>query len=362
MKKTLLGLAAIAATAGASAQSSVTIFGTADLRLAHGSGATADKTQLTRSGLSSTRFGIRGTEDLGGGLMAGFWLEADLNMDDGTGLTSNTNNQATGTSAGAVGLTFNRRSTVSLAGSWGELRLGRDYSPHYWNITVFDPFGTIGVGASQMLGSSIGGIANTLIRASNSIGYLSPGCAAPSGCSGFYGQALYYMGENASNVANDKDGTGASVRLGYGGSNFNLAAAYGQTDYAATATAGRTTTMNIGGSYNFGVAQVIAAYQRDTVERTTELDGKGWLVGAVVPVGAGRIRGSVSSYETDSAGMPKVTKYAVGYVYNLSKRTSVYTTYARLRNSGGAAATLNGATGAANASSSGYDIGINHVF
>lgn len=362
MKKSLLGLAVIAATGCASAQSTVTIFGTADLRFAHGSGSVSDKNQLIRSGLSSSRIGLRGTEDLGGGMTAGFWLEAELNMDDGSGMPTNTNNQASGTSAGVAGLTFNRRSTVSLAGHWGELRLGRDYSPHFWNLTIFDPFGTIGVGASQMLGSSIGGIANTLIRASNSIGYLTPNCSTPSGCSGFYGQASYYLGENSSNVANRKDGTGASARVGYAGAKFNVALATGSTEYAQTATAGRTTSTNVGGSYDFGPVQVLAGYAREKVARTVELTGKGYLVGAVVPMGAGRIRGSVSSYQTDAAGSPKATKYAAGYVYQLSKRTAVFATYARMRNSGGSAAALNGAVTAPNAASSGFDFGINHVF
>lgn len=362
MKKRLIGLAALAAMAGACAQSSVTIFGTADLRYAHGSGSVSDKNQLIRSGLSSSRLGLRGTEDLGGGMSAGFWLEAELNMDDGSGLPTNTSNQASGTAAGVSGLTFNRRSTVSLAGTWGEFRLGRDYSPHYWNLTMFDPFGTIGVGASQMLGSSIGGIANTLIRASNSVGYLSPGCSTPSGCTGFYGQALYYIGENSSTAANRKDGTGSSIRVGYAVDKFNIALATGATDYAQSATAGKTTSTNLGGSYNLGPLQVLAGYSREKVERLVGLTGKGYLVGAVVPIGVGRIRGSVSSYQTDAAGNPKATKYAAGYVYQFSKRTAVYATYARLRNRGGASAALNGSVTAPNTSSSGYDFGINHVF
>ena len=101
---------------------------------AYGHGDVADKTQLTNSGYNSSRLGFRGTEDLGGGMSASFWLEAGVNNDDGTGAATSTNNQAIAAPAPAVagtqGLTFNRRSTVSLAGGWGELRLGRDYTPH----------------------------------------------------------------------------------------------------------------------------------------------------------------------------------------------------------------------------------------
>ena len=87
---------------------------------------------LANSGYNSSRLGFRGTEDLGGGLAASFWLEAPITNDDG----------ATGVAS------FARRSTVSLSGGFGELRLGRDYTPTFWNDTVFDPFGTNGVGSN----------------------------------------------------------------------------------------------------------------------------------------------------------------------------------------------------------------------
>ena len=115
---------------------------------------------MTNSGYNSSRLGFRGTEDLGGGMAASFWLEGQIDTDSGNGR-----------SGGA--LDFQRRSTVSLSGrSWGELRIGRDYTPQFWNLTVFDPFGTNGVGTTQTLNSIITG--PTAVRASNSIGYLLP--------------------------------------------------------------------------------------------------------------------------------------------------------------------------------------------
>lgn len=62
------------------------------------------------------------------------------------------------------------------------------------------------------------------------------------------------------------------------------------------------------------------------------------------------------------AGDPTSKKLALGYVHNLSKRTALYATYARVTNSGGAAASLNGSVTAANASSTGYDFGVRHAF
>ena len=356
MKKSLIALAVLASAAGAaSAQSSVTLFGIVDavIQAGRGEGAgSSDRVQLTHSGYNSSRLGFRGTEDLGGGMSASFWLEAGMENDNGQSLATNANNQASGTGAavaGRQGLTFSRRSTVSLAGGWGELRLGRDYTPQFWNLTVFDPFGTNGVGTTQTLSSIITG--STAVRASNTIGYFLPG-----NLGGFYGQFQYYMGENAQNgAATEDDGTGMGLRVGFANGPFNVAFATSRTEYAA----GDVRQSNIGGQWDFGIAKAMAQYTRD---ENGAIDGKGWLLGGLFPVGAGEIRASYSRYEADAVGNPESKKLALGYVHNLSKRTAVYTTYARVKNSGGAASAVGGAVTAPNNNSSGFDLGIRHSF
>src|SRR5687768_18396130 len=112
MKKSLLALAVLGVFAGAaSAQSSVTLFGVVDANAkAVKNGSTTTK-QLGTDGLASSRLGFRGVEDLGGGMSAGFWIEGGLQPDTGN----------------AGGMNWQRRSTVSLMGGFGEVRLGRDY-------------------------------------------------------------------------------------------------------------------------------------------------------------------------------------------------------------------------------------------
>lgn len=360
MKKSLLALATLAVAGAASAQSSVTLFGVVDATVAYGKGGIANRTQLTNSGYAASRLGFRGTEDLGGGMAASFWLEAGLANDDGQGQATNSNNQASGTGAavaGRQGLAFNRRSTVSLSGGFGEIRLGRDYTPQFWSLTIFDPFGTLGTGTTVTLGSSIGGPVN--VRASNSIGYF-----LPANLGGFYGQAQYYMGENPSNTATKKDGTGGAFRVGYANGPINVALAASTTDYAP----GGIKSINLGGQYDLGVAQIMAHYSQDKVDAAVDADGKGWLVGALVAVGPGQIRASYSTYKTDNAtgADPRQSKWALGYVHNLSKRTALYTTIARLTNKGQAAGAsgmaLNGALTGANGNSTGLDLGIRHTF
>jgi predicted porin len=363
MKKSLIALAVMAAAGAASAQSSVTLFGIVDASLTVGRGSLTDRTQITDSGYNSSRLGFRGTEDLGGGMSASFWLEAGLNNDNGTGDPTNTNNQGVvASSGGTQGLTFNRRSTVSLAGGWGELRVGRDYVPAFWNLTVFDPFGTNGVGTTATASLAHA----TSVRASNSVGYF-----LPPNLGGFYGQAMYFLGENpqdgtAAQQAVEDDGRGYGLRVGYGSGPFNVAFGYTKTEYAGIpGTDADVTMMNIGGQWDFGVAKLLGQFVKDEV---ADVDSKGFLIGALVPVGAGEIRASYSQYRVDltSAALgldePRVRKIALGYVHNLSKRTAVYATVARARNSGGSAVALGGATTAANSSSTGFDLGLRHSF
>lgn len=292
-------------------------------------------------------------------MSASFWLEAAVAADNGQGGNTNTNNQTTGTSVapnGTQGLAFGRRSTVSLAGGWGELRLGRDYAVQYYNRFEFDPFGNNGVGASQTNAGSLGGPVSS--RVSNAIMYF-----LPAKLGGFYGEAQYYLGENPSNAgATEDDGTGGGVRVGYRAGPLNVAVAHARTQYARTATTGDITSSNIAARYEFGSFIAMAGYYRDTVDRLVGVTGRGAQVGGIYRVGSGDIKAQWSSYKTSAAGGPETKKISLGYVHNLSKRTALYGTYARVRNSAGATTALNGSTTAANQSSSGFDLGLRHSF
>jgi predicted porin len=360
MKRSLIALAALAVVGAASAQvpgfgagaaSSVTMFGVVDAAVSIGNGDTSNKTALTNSSYNSSRFGVRGVEDLGGGLKAKFWLEAGVQNDNGAGAATNVNNQAAGGALagmnGSQGLTFNRSSYVSLYGGMGEIRLGRDYTPQFWSFTVYDPFGTNGVGTTQALNSSGGGV--TIVRASNTVAYISPSVSGFV----FWGQA--YFGENASNAASQA-GDGAAFRVAYDQGPLSLALAYSKTTTGAGTDVQST---NVAGSYNLGVAQLMAFWNKDA--NTGLKDVTGYTIGALVPVKpAGTVRVAFSS--SDNGAGAKTDKFALGYVYDMSKRTAVYGTFASLSNSGGAAQALNGAVTPANGSSTGFDVGVRHAF
>jgi len=403
MKKSLIALAVMTAAGAASAQSSVVLFGIVDtmfetLRADAPAGVRLKINRLHNSGYNSSRLGFRGTEDLGGGMSASFWLEAGVNTDDGTGAATNVNNQRSpgAALAGTQGLTFNRRSTVSLAGGWGELRLGRDYVPTFWNTTIFDPFGTNGGGAytnfSQVLATGLG--VTTATRASNSVGYF-----LPANLGGIYGQAMYAFGETrqpivptAANFFQTSDeGRYIGLRLGYASGPFDVAASWGRTRATANIVQGFTaltgvgaaglglvdpidyTNWNIGGKWDFGIARVLAQYNQEKVSGGGDFKATSWLIGALVPVGAGEIRASYVRGKGDD-DLIKGNQIALGYVHNLSKRTAVYTTFSRIDNkntagtliAGGAPAFLNFGLGltptAVGGNARAFDLGIRHSF
>ncbi len=356
MKKTLVALAALSAVS-VFAQSSVTIFGTADAGLAIGNGATANFIGLRNSGLASAALGFRGVEDLGGGMKASFHLEGSALTDAGTGAASNTNNQATGATAGQAGnqgFTFGRRAYVALGGGWGEVRLGREYTPHFWNYTFYDPFGTNGVGTTLALAQSAGGF--TQVRASNAINYVG-------NFSGFGVNLMTYFGENNSATvgpASSSDGSGSSLRLSYDAGALSVGLGMGKTTTSATSDVGFT---NLGASYNMGFMTLMGNWAKESnnVAGVTT-DRTGWTLGVTAPVGAGTVKASLSRSTVNAGANPSAQQFAIGYVHGLSKRTQLYATLASATSADGGNVSLNGSVGPANGSASGLDLGVRHSF
>ena len=391
MKKSLVALAVLAAAGAASAQSSVTLFGIVDASIGHisGSNGGASRTYMGNSGLNSSRLGFRGVEDLGGGLAASFWLEGALGNDDGTA-----------GQLGTGGFDFRRRSTISLSGNFGEIRLGRDLTPTHHNDDVFSPFGTVGVGANMVFaalnsaqGFNPNGGVNPItgnvnqIRASNSIGYF-----LPSNLGGFYGQAMYALAENttgnttAAQQLSGRAGQYAGARVGYANGPVDVALAYGESKGATVAPAAfsnpEVRTLNLGASYDFGVVKLFGELsdvrfeQAFTTIASREDKQYGYLLGAQAPIGAGIVKIAYSAVKRDQeafANDPKAAKLAIGYVHNLSKRTALYTTVARQTSkngynfglsSGGSGSGIVGVStgGDAKNSVTGYEFGVRHAF
>lgn len=334
MKRSLLALATLTAFAGvASAQSSVTLFGIVDANVRSvENGKTGAETTLNQDGIASSRFGFRGVEDLGGGLRAGFWMEGAINPDTGTN----------------TGQTWQRRSTLSLMGKFGEIRLGRDYTPDFWNHTIFDPFGTNGVGSSINTFSSLGGAATT-VRANNTVGYLLPSMG------GLYGQVQVAIDESV--FSNDHIG----ARLGYAAGPVNFAVSYGRTNTPRN----EWERYNVGGTVKFGPATVWLQWNRgDGGAAYGSIDHI--LVGLTAAFGPSTVK--FSYVKSDGKGVISTRdadQIAIGYQYDLSRRTALYATGAQINNKGSSTYTIGGGRTAgfrAGEKSTGYEFGVRHSF
>ena len=360
-----LAFAQGAAPAGA-AQAGVSVYGVVDMALSsyRGEGA-GSRSMLTSSGNQASRLGFKGRESLGDSLWAGFELESGLNTDTGTGQASNTNNQPSGAVNANGGITFNRKAYVYLEGKdWGQLRLGRDYTPAFWNLFAFDPF-RVGVGMS---GHVLNGTTATGFRASNSVGYFSPGCTTFQ-CKGLFFQGMLAAGENSTSDATKRDGNLHAWRLGYGGAGFDVAVASATTKNAAV---GDFVQTNIGGAYQWQGHRLMALVgQNKTRIPVAALAGTSrgrfWQLGAWISSGTGYIPVSYMELHRNDAADSAARKLAVGYVHPLSKRTTLYGTYAHVTNRGAlrlpvSSGAEQGPVPVLGGNASGFDLGIRHVF
>lgn len=304
MKKSLLALAVLGAFAGAaSAQSSVTLYGKVDLGVGKTAGST-DKQVMDGSG---SRVGLRGSEDLGGGLKALFGFEHRFSPD-------------TGAQGGSV--MWNGYSTVGLGGAFGSVNLGRQYTAAFSLAqNSFDPFGGDTVGGLR--GASLTGTV-ARIRTENSLRY-----------DGAFG-GLKIAADIAETPAGGVDRP-YSVAAQYAAGPVLVGISYdnptGVNDNLLTAGLG----------YTFGPARLTAAIGAGDTNANAKI--KQALLGASVNVGAGQV---LLGYAQQKLGTATTTKKAsVGYRHNLSKRTQLYTDFSRVN------------TGT---EKNAYDFGVLHTF
>jgi predicted porin len=359
MKKSLLALAVLGAYVGvASAQSSVTLYGTVDVagRYVKADGQKRRYSEVT-DGINSSQLGFRGVEDLGGGLRAGFTLLSSIGLDAGNIGSGQTTNKF-----------WNRRSTVSLFGPFGEVRLGRDYTPTFWNQTIFDAYGTNGLGNSINVRQLYAGT-----RQDNTIGYF-----LPANIGGFYGQGMVGASEGA--TSGDRAARYIGGRVGFAAGPFDIAVAASQERFGAVGTIGSSgltgtnnagtvpigqsqKTYNVGGQWDFGFAKLLGYYDREKLPASKEDMGS---ISAVIPIGQSEVHVGYdrSKRKPNTGASTTVDQIKATYQYNLSKRTALYATASRLDNKDATTLTLGGASGQTTprGDSTGAEFGIRHFF
>lgn len=337
---TILGLMALA-TAGAQAQTapapSVTLYGLIDTGVEHVTNVGPTGDGVTRmpglSGSLPSRWGLRGNEDLGGGLRAVFNLEAGFSPDSGV------SNQG--------GRLFGRQALVGLSGDWGTVAVGRQYTMLYWSVLDGDQLGPNNYG----LGSLDAYIPNT--RMDNSIAYRGTFKGLTVG-------AGYSLGRDAVNAGPSPAGTNCagenaadkqacrlwSAMLKYDTPGWGVALATDEFRGGAGAFAGLVSSelkdqrVTLNGYVKFGVAKVTAGVIRrdnDAAAPLSAINGQSarsnlyWIGGAYNVTPAFTVDGQVHRLDFKDGG-DEATLTAVRGLYNFSKRTLVYAQVAHISN------------------------------
>ncbi len=311
-------MAALAATGASFAQ--VTLYGVADVAIgasdkAAVAGAANSAYALPNtnvmavtngnSGLNNgnSRFGLRGTEDLGGGLKAGFNFESSIDL-------------ASGATNGSGGTLFARAANVSLSGGFGSLTVGRQLTPSFLALAAWELTGTANYSVTMgQFGTVVGG-SNNVARDVGMAAYSTPN-----------------MGGFVATLGAVLEGNGVYGTAAAPKGKYDLAATYGAGPvaigfgYNKVADGKEGTTL--GGSYNFGAVKVAASWnsQKDGAG-TKQIEG--YTLGASLPMGAFTLTGDISTVQSGSAlaaGNSSDTNYLLEAKYALSKRTFVYGIY-----------------------------------
>lgn len=362
-KKSLAAVALLGAFAGSAFAADVTLYGVVDEGFLYthkdtdvaGSDA-VDKLELKSGIQAGSRWGLKGTEDLGNGLKVGFILESDFNADDGT--------------QGVSGTMFNREASLNVMGPFGQLSLGKigaitQGTSSWGKVGAVSAFGTSYGAANVVNATNV--FAATVGVMDNTIAYQTPKFA------GFTVYAQYSMGSSKAASQNaegkwtqtmveNESSTDRYYALGatYANGPVNLYFAVDSVNYASyfdksgtpapetnvTKDVDDSLTVAFGGSYDFSVVKVFAGAQYfDEVlvgkvsglsnvglDSLGKMEGYALQASASAPLaggtgyfGVGYVDASEADSVAASAGFDiKYYVASVGYKYDLSKRTNVY--------------------------------------
>ena len=326
-----LAVLALLGSTAAFAQSSVTLYGRVNTTVERQEVGNVKTTGLFDN---NSRFGFKGTEDLGGGLKAGFQLESGFESDTGA--------------SDSRGF-FARQSEVNLSGGFGTVRLGNFFPESYYATADY----------VSMHNHDTGSSADALyydpvwfgaLGTKNTVGYRSPTFG------GLVVDAAVILHERAANTRN-KNGYDLAANYNLGA--LSLGAGYSSVDSNYQAA--------LRGLYTFGNFTVGAYYQRNKDANQLRASGAGtrdtFRLSGMYAMGASEFHVNVGrAGEYKNINDSDATQYTVGYNYNLSKRTKVYGYYTRINNSSEGTYGLGGSPVGRGVDSNSLAVGIRHNF
>jgi len=313
MKKSLIALAAVAATGAAFAQSSVTLFGTFDPSIQNISTTTAagvktTQNTLANNGRGTSQISVKGVEDLGGGLKASFLYEGDFNVGQNSGATTAAAYQhAIGSGGGEI--------YAGLNGAFGDIKLGSPNTPSLISQASRQPIGTkIGSGFGSALGTSH-------VREASSVVYSTPNFA------GFTAQVGYaFKGSTGQAVAGTALAAdqGAKSDLGLSYANGPLRAGVTLFNKSAVGTeASANKQTNVYAQYDIAGATLYAGMHNETLVNGGKQSGTNFAAKyALTPAVA--LLGNYAKLDDKQAANADRTVTALGAEYALSKRSTLY--------------------------------------
>ena len=334
MKFTLGAIALALAAPAAFAQSSVTLYGIVDLGGQYLSGH-SKQVSVVSGGQSGSRIGFKGTEDLGAGTFADFVLEGGINVDTG--------------GSGQGGQLFGRQAFGALRTPFGTASAGRQYSSIYYQTGDFSEFSNVSLGATTaVIGGFAGGyepirgsannattstatgaeVNGSPARVNNSFRYTTPTVE------GLKASFLYGAGE----VTGDTNGTRLfDVSARY--TNYGLDAYVSYVaDKAGNATTVANSQTNLGiitasAAYTFGAFKVEGGYLQANDKRPADQDGKGFWLGGDYKAGQNVFRAQWVQNNPDkkNVALAKTNAFGLGYEFDFSKRTNLYTSLTRFQ-------------------------------
>ncbi len=322
-KNLALSALALAASTVSFAQSSgpqVSLYGILDANVQLLDGA-ARQTRVQSGGLSGSRFGLRGREDLGGGLNAFFTLESGINADDG--------------SYGQNAF-WGRQAFVGLGTPYGSVSLGRQYGSLYTLTNEFSQFSNVGTGASTAVIGGFGGYEPVRGSDASATGNGGPARVNNSvkfeslNYGGFSAGALWGMGEVAGNTSGNRVADVYGRYTGHG-----VDAMLSMVEDKADAVGRNLRTVSAAAAYDWGSYRFNGGVMQVNDRSSADRDGKGYWLGASYRLGQHLFKTQYVESKNDGAlADGKTQAFGVGYQYDLSKRTALYSSVTRFKNEG----------------------------
>jgi len=321
------GAALLSLTAHAQS-SSVTMYGIVDT-FVQGARAEGSLSRVQSGGLSGSRLGFRGTDDLGSGLYGIYTLEAGINTDDG--------------SSGQGGTLFGRQVFVGLkSDGFGQFTLGRQYSSIYAAATDFSAFSNNIAGPSTaVIGGFAGGYEPVRgasatatppaagatgnggpARVNNSVRYESPSFA------GLRGGALYGFGEVAGATSAQRL---VDLFVRYAAGPVDAIVSH-VNDRAQGLIPTDVATTTVATAVAIGDAHVFAGFMNVNDRRVENLDGRGYWLGGDYRIAKHLVRAQYVVNDPRTGNDNETRAFGVGYQYDFSRRTAFYSSLTRFDN------------------------------